>query len=51
MCTLPQNLHPYAEAILDMFLKGEITPEAFQRLFSLVNSDYIDLAACIVGLQ
>lgn len=46
-CEFPARLHPISQQILDMFVVGEISTAFFQRTFSLPNSDYIPLAACI----
>ena len=47
-CVAPEALHPFSEHILQMFINGEIVAVVFQRLFSLPNSEYIELATCLV---
>ncbi len=49
-CRFPEHLHPVSQTILDHYLNGVLTASEFQRFFSLPNSDYIDLAACLVKL-
>jgi hypothetical protein len=46
-CTVPEMLHPVSAGFLDLFLTGELPRALFQRFFSLPNSDYIELGACI----
>ncbi|MDJ0894179.1 MAG: hypothetical protein QNJ92_03485 [Alphaproteobacteria bacterium] len=48
VCDFPERLHPVSAKLLDYFLSGDISAPLFQRFFSLPNSDYIALAACIV---
>lgn len=48
VCHMVQPLHPVSQMFLDEFIHGEMTPELFQRFFSLPNSHYIALAECIL---
>ena len=50
LCGFPERLHPVSQQFLDHFLAGEMLVQHFQRFFSLPNSDYIPLAACLVKL-
>jgi len=45
----PEQMHPWAAIFLADYLRGYIEAQEFMRLFAMVNSDYIELAACIVG--
>ncbi len=47
-CVFPDRLHPVSAKILEYFMQEEIPAAVFLRFFSLPNSDYIPLAACIV---
>lgn len=49
LCTFPERVHPVSAGFLEDLLVGSMAPPLFQRFFSLPNSDYIDLAACIVA--
>ena len=46
----PERLHPVSRIFLDAYLDQRMSAEAFQRFFSLPNSDYIQLAECLVRL-
>lgn len=48
-CAAPEVLHPVSEQILWLFINGMMPEWEFIRLFSLPNSDYIELAACLVA--
>lgn len=48
VCHMVQPLHPVSQLFLDALTRGELSPELFQRFFSLPNSDYIGLAECIL---
>ena len=48
VCHMMGPLHPVSQLFLDAFTRGDMTPELFQRFFSLPNSDYIGLAECIL---
>jgi hypothetical protein len=48
-CQFPERLHPISATLFEDLLEGRMTAALFQRFFSLPNSDYIDLAACIVA--
>ncbi|MEM7653083.1 MAG: hypothetical protein AAF220_07885 [Pseudomonadota bacterium] len=47
VCGLPERLHPFSQYVLDLFLAGNVGVAEFLRYFSLPNSDYISIAACI----
>jgi hypothetical protein len=50
VCTVPERLHPASEHFLWLYLRGDMSEQHFQRLFSLPNSDYIPLAECLIAL-
>jgi hypothetical protein len=47
-CDFPDVLHPVSEGILNNYVDGVISVSDFLRWFSMPNSEYIDLAQCIV---
>ncbi|MGI9333759.1 MAG: hypothetical protein ACR2RL_11475, partial [Gammaproteobacteria bacterium] len=47
-CEFPERLHPVSDMLLTHFVDGNLSVAAFLRFFSLPNSDYIELARCIV---
>lgn len=49
-CEFPERLHPVSRLFLDAFLEQRMPATEFQRFFSLPNSDYIQLAECLVRL-
>ena len=49
-CEFPVRLHPVSGDLLDAWFANLITTHEFQRMFSLPNSDYIELAECLVRL-
>lgn len=49
-CDFPERLHPVSRLFLDAYLEQRMSTEEFQRFFSLPNSDYIQLAECLVRL-
>lgn len=49
LCEFPERVHPVSSALFEDLLSGRMSAPLFQRFFSLPNSDYIDLAACIVA--
>ena len=49
-CVFPKRLHPVSEQFLNSYLEGRMTRTQFQRFFSLPNSTYIPLAACLVEI-
>ena len=51
LCGFPDRLHPVSETILHGFLGGLLSQPDFLRFFSLPNSDYIALAACLVKIM
>lgn len=50
VCHMVQPLHPVSQLFLDAFARGEMSPNLFQRFFSLPNSDYLGLAECILRM-
>lgn len=50
LCGFPDRLHPVSQLFLDHYLAGRMAAHEFLRYFSLPNSDYIPLAACLVKL-
>lgn len=48
LACLPTRLHPVSRMILDAFLGGRITRQDFLWGFHLPNSDYLDVAQCIL---
>jgi hypothetical protein len=48
LACLPNPLHPVSRMILDAFLGGRITRAEFLWAFHLPNSDYLDVAQCIL---
>ena len=45
---LPDRLHPVSEIILDLYLHGRLPTSEFLRLFHLPNSDYLEVAQCVL---
>ena len=45
---LPGQLHPVSEVFLKAWLAGEISTANFRRFFHLPDSDYLDVAQCIL---
>ncbi len=45
---LPERLHPVSRIFLDYYLRGEMTTAEFLRWFHMPNSDYLDVARCVV---
>lgn len=48
LACLPTRLHPVSRLFLDAFLDGRITREHFLWGFHLPNSDYLDVAQCVL---
>lgn len=48
LACLPARLHPVSQMILQGFLDGRLTRETFLWGFHLPNSDYLDVAQCIL---
>lgn len=48
---LPGGLHPMSRQFLDAWLSGRMSTDSFRRFFSLPNSDYLDVAQCLVNLM
>ena len=48
LACLPSPLHPVSRMILDAFLDGRITRADFLWGFHLPNSDYLDVAQCVL---
>ena len=50
-CVIPTaTLHPMSHKFLTLLYEGNIPVDEFLRWFSIVNSAYIDLAQCLVGI-
>lgn len=47
-CHMVHPLHPVSQMFLDSLIRGDMSPDLFQRFFSLPNSHYIGLAECIL---
>lgn len=47
-CDIPENLHPVSRNVLDAYLQNKVSPESFLRDFTLPNSEYYEVAWCIV---
>ena len=47
-CDYPDRLHPISRLFLEAYFEDRMTTAEFLRFFSLPNSDYIELAACVV---
>lgn len=45
---LPAGLHPVSRTILEGFLDGRLTRETFLWGFHLPNSDYLEVAQCVL---
>jgi hypothetical protein len=45
---LPARLHPVSRMILDGFLDGRLTRADFLWGFHLPNSDYLEVAQCVL---
>jgi hypothetical protein len=45
---LPERLHPVSRMILEGFLEGRFTKADFLWGFHLPNSDYLEVAQCIL---
>lgn len=48
LACLPTPLHPVSRMFLEAFLDGRITRQDFLWAFHLPNSDYLDVAQCIL---
>jgi len=46
---LPDDLHPVSRIFLDSWLAGDLPTSGFLRFFHLPNSDYLDVAQCILA--
>ena len=49
LACLPPHLHPISAKILDLFLSGILPLGEFRRMFSLPNSDYLQVTDCILN--
>lgn len=47
LCIFPERLHPASAFILEQALDGRMIVDEFRRMFSLPNSEYIPLGACL----
>ena len=48
LACLPARLHPVSRMILDGFLDGRLTRADFLWGFHLPNSDYLEVAQCVL---
>jgi hypothetical protein len=48
LACLPARLHPVSRMILDGFLDGRLTQADFLWGFHLPNSDYLEVAQCVL---
>ena len=46
-CTLPETLHGASRTVLLHYVEGTLPNAEFRRLFSLPNSEYLALGACL----
>lgn len=46
---LPERLHPVSKMFLEAWLNGEMSTAQFLRWFHMPNSDYLDVAQCILA--
>lgn len=46
---LPDRLHPISEQFLEAWLAGEMSTSSFLRWFHMPNSDYLDVAQCVLA--
>ena len=49
-CALPRRMHRASRAFLGDYIAGRLPVSEFRRLFSLPNSDYLELGSCLVPL-
>ena len=48
LACLPARLHPVSRMFLEGFLEGRLTREEFLWGFHLPNSDYLEVAQCVL---
>jgi len=48
LACLPARLHPVSRMILDGFLDGRLTRADFLWGFHMPNSDYLEVAQCVL---
>lgn len=46
---LPERLHPVSMQFLEAWLNGEMSTAQFLRWFHMPNSDYLEVAQCILA--
>ena len=46
-CVLPEKLHGASRTVLLHYVEGTLPTPEFRRLFSLPNSEYLELGACL----
>ena len=46
-CALPEKLHGASRSVLLHYVEGTLPIAEFRRLFSLPNSEYLELGACL----
>lgn len=45
---LPDSLHPVSRMFLDSWLAGDMSTSSFLRWFHMPNSDYLEVAECLL---
>lgn len=46
---LPERLHPVSQQFLEAWLGGEMSTAQFLRWFHMPNSDYLEVAQCLLA--
>ena len=46
---LPERLHPVSRLFLEQWLSGQISTTEFLRFFHMPNSDYLEVAQCLLS--
>ncbi len=46
---LPAKLHPVSRAFLESWLAGDMPTAEFLRWFHMPNSDYLEVARCLLA--
>jgi ankyrin repeat protein len=49
-CSFPPFMHRASRIFLDDYIQGNLSLKEFRRRFSLPNSDYLQIGACVVSL-
>ncbi len=50
-CVFPKQMHSKSRQVLADYIENQTSTAAFLRLFSLVNSSYLELGKCLVKLR